>query len=423
MKPTAPACDLVPALAAAPRRGGLAVAEAVSTVSAAPAARLIVFADDWGRHPSSCQHLVRRLLPRYPTLWVNTIGTRPVRLDRADLARAARRLGQWLRPARDARPAADRPLPQGLGVVSPWMYPGFRTGWQRRLNAWAIERCLTPHLARSGPAPRIALTTLPLTADLVGRLNVDRWVYYCVDDWAVWPGLDGQVMRQMERELVERVDAAVAVSEVLQDHLAAIGRPASLLTHGIDLDHWQTPRSAPPAWWHNLARPIFLFWGLIDRRLDTAWCRSLAQAGGTLVLVGPQQQPDPVLAQLPAVQMPGPVAYEMLPTLAAAADVLVMPYADLPVTRAMQPLKLKEYLATGKPAVVRDLPAARPWADAADLADSADDFVRIALERADTGLPASQARARTRLSSESWAAKAQQLEAVLADLVDQERGG
>ena len=37
-----------------------------------------------------------------------------------------------------------------------------------------------------------------------------------------------------------------------------------------------------------------------------------------------------------------------------------MPYADLPVTRAMQPLKLKEYLVTDRPVVVADLPADQP---------------------------------------------------------------
>ena len=30
---------------------------------------LLVFADDWGRHPSSCQHLVRELLPLLPELY------------------------------------------------------------------------------------------------------------------------------------------------------------------------------------------------------------------------------------------------------------------------------------------------------------------------------------------------------------------
>ena len=44
---------------------------------------LLVFADDWGRHPSSCQHLVRRLLDRHQVYWVNTIGTRTPRLNLA----------------------------------------------------------------------------------------------------------------------------------------------------------------------------------------------------------------------------------------------------------------------------------------------------------------------------------------------------
>ena len=33
-----------------------------ATASGRPAS-LVVFSDDWGRHPSSCQHLIRRLLP------------------------------------------------------------------------------------------------------------------------------------------------------------------------------------------------------------------------------------------------------------------------------------------------------------------------------------------------------------------------
>ena len=50
-------------------------------------APLLVFSDDWGRHPSSCQHLVRHLLPRRRVTWVNTIGMRPPRLDLATAKR------------------------------------------------------------------------------------------------------------------------------------------------------------------------------------------------------------------------------------------------------------------------------------------------------------------------------------------------
>src|SRR5207302_2031672 len=66
---------------------------------------LLVFADDWGRHPSSCQHLVRHLLPRREVVWVNTI-MRPPRLDLATLRRGGEKVRQWLGAHGAAGPAA-----------------------------------------------------------------------------------------------------------------------------------------------------------------------------------------------------------------------------------------------------------------------------------------------------------------------------
>ena len=128
------------------------------------------------------------------------------------------------------------------------------------------------------------------------------------------------------------------------------------------------------------------------------------------MLVGPEQEPDPALFASPRVARVPPVRFEQLPRLAREAGVLVMPYADLPVTRAMQPLKLKEYLATGKPAVVRDLPATRPWADCLDLAATPEEFSRLVRLRIAGGLPGHQRQARTRLAAESWEAKARAFE-------------
>lgn len=153
---------------------------------------------------------------------------------------------------------------------------------------------------------------------------------------------------------------------------------------------------------------VFLFWGLIDKRLDVDWCLKLADYG-RLVLVGPVQFAAPQLINHPSIVMPGPVAYANLPGIAQHSDVLVMPYADLPVTRAMQPLKFKEYLATGRPIVARNLPAVLDWDDAADITGSVDSFITLAVQRAIGGIPASQRDARKRLSQETWQCKAQQL--------------
>jgi glycosyltransferase involved in cell wall biosynthesis len=225
-------------------------------------------------------------------------------------------------------------------------------------------------------------------------------VYYCVDDFGVWPGLDGRTLRDMEAELVAKVDSVIAVSETLQVHIAKLGKPSRLLTHGVDLEHFRPVGS-------EAASGGATFWGVIDRRMDIAFVRSLQVE---VRLVGPQDNPDPELFHLPRVHVGPPVPYESLPALAASASVLIMPYADLPVTRAMQPLKLKEYLATGRPVVVRKLPSTKPWADCCDVCETAEQFANAVAERLKTGLPESQRAARSRLQLESWVAKGEQFE-------------
>jgi len=146
--------------------------------------------------------------------------------------------------------------------------------------------------------------------------------------------------------------------------------------------------------------------------MDTAFVSRLANDmhEGTVLLLGPKDQPSPELLKLPRVVCHEPLPFAQLPALAREAAVLIMPYADLPVTRAMQPLKLKEYLATGRPTVVRDLPANRPWADGLDLAATPEQFSELVRLRLRTGLPAEQQQARQRLAQESWQAKARLFE-------------
>jgi hypothetical protein len=370
---------------------------------------LLVFADDWGRHPSSCQHLVRRLLGRHDVYWVNTIGTRSPRLNWGTLKRGGEKLRQWLRLRTGAGletredSTSSRPT-----VLNPRMWPWFGSAFSRRLNRSLLRRQLLP-LVRSLPAPPVAVTTLPITADLIGELPVERWVYYCVDDFGQWPGLDQASLSRLDDLLIRRADVLIAVSETLQKRIESLGRHSPLLTHGVDLPFWAGGGDGPlPAELAALERPLVVFWGVVDRRMDLAFVRALSSSlrRGTVLLVGPQNEPDPALLALPRVRYQPPVPFSALPRIAREAGVLIMPYADLPVTRAIQPLKLKEYLATGRPVVVRALPATRPWADCLDLAEDPGSFARLVGRRLEGGVPPGQAGARACLEDESWEAKA-----------------
>src|SRR5262245_29542222 len=99
---------------------------------------LLIFSDDWGRHPSSCQHLVRRLLDDGRVTWVNTIGMRPPTLDLATCKRAWEKLRHWSSPA----PAAE--THPNLRVINPRMWPWFRRRHDRWLNGRLLLRSLLP---------------------------------------------------------------------------------------------------------------------------------------------------------------------------------------------------------------------------------------------------------------------------------------
>jgi glycosyltransferase involved in cell wall biosynthesis len=383
-------------------------------------APLLVFSDDWGRHPSSCQHLIRHLLPRRTVIWVNTIGTRSPRLNWKTIVRGWGKLRRWLGPSMNPDTPEHRGPATATGpitaprVLDPKMWPSFRSRFSRSLNCRLLLRALRP-VVDTLPADPIVVTTLPLVADLVGKLRAARWVYYCVDNFSVWPGLDSRTLQQMEAELVPRVNTVIAVSETLRAHIAQLGQSAQLLTHGVDVAFWRAvpgdpPRSLPGV--AALPQPLVVYWGVVDRRLDVAFVAALAAAmsEGTILLVGPRDEPDPALLRLPRVRLLPPLPLTDLPALAYHAGALIAPYADGPVTQAIQPLKLKEYLATGKPVIARRLPATAEWADAADIVDTAAAFAEAVRQRLASGVPEPQLHARGRLAAESWAAKAQQFE-------------
>src|SRR5262249_54038247 len=79
--------------------------------------KLLVFSDDWGRHPSSCQHLVRRLREDFDVLWVNTVGTRQVKANAFTLRRGLEKLKNWrqgLKQIDDRMWTVDVPMLPGM---------------------------------------------------------------------------------------------------------------------------------------------------------------------------------------------------------------------------------------------------------------------------------------------------------------------
>jgi glycosyltransferase involved in cell wall biosynthesis len=363
-----------------------------------------VFSDDWGRHPSSCQHLFRRLALGNRVLWVNTIGTRTPSLSRADLVRAGGKIREWtLGAGRD-----DAPQDVPVDVLRPFMTPFDRWRPFRQLNARLLRDAVGKALALGGDDPPILVTTIPNAAGLVGQLGEAASIYYCVDEFSEWPGADRKTMLEMEADLLQRVDLVAATSDTLFEGKSAVHPRVRLLRHGVDWERFQRGAGTVPVALEALPRPRFGFTGLVDERIDTELVGRLAAArpDASFVFVGPRQLGPGPLDTAPNVHFLPAVPYDDVPAVVAAFDVAALPYVESRLTESINPLKLREFLASGVPVVATPLPEVRRYGEFVEAPRDFDGW-KVALDRA---LAEGRSRAAARSASvraEGWDQRAE----------------
>ncbi|NCC91669.1 MAG: glycosyltransferase family 1 protein [Opitutae bacterium] len=363
----------------------------------------VVFSDDWGRHPFSCQHVMRHFLPANRLLWVNTIGLRLPRPSLYDVRRAAGKVASWL-----AAPPSEPELP-GLRVISPVMIPFNPLPPVRAFNRHGVVRAVRAAMREWNMTAPILLATVPNAADYLGHIGERLVVYYCVDDFSVWPGMNLPTMvRGMEERLVAEADLILAVSRELQATRQGRRGPTRLLTHGVDVEHFrQAAASQPrPAALADMAGPIIGFYGLIDTHLDLDIVRALVErrSDWSVVLIGTARVDLGELATRPNFRWLPAVPYADLPRYASAFDVAIVPYVLNWHTRTANPLKFKEYLATGKPVVSTPMAEVVEFSDLVLLARGPEEFT-LAVERALRQTVRLEDRL-DRLAGQSWRDKA-----------------
>lgn len=372
----------------------------------------VVFSDDWGEHPSSCQHLFRHISRKYPVIWVNTVGMRNPTLTWTDLAKAWKKVVRMCGGAqRQGRTDSD------IRVYQPMMLPFSRSRIVRKFNQLSVAFALRKELRNNEGSDLVVVTTVPNASDLLDGLPARLVVYYCVDDFAEWPNINRAAVQRMERELISKAHVFIATSDKLYQKFAALKKPAFLLSHGVDLEMFSSGVASEHPALRNIPAPRVGYFGLFDERSDQRLLADLASRLGDLsfVIAGPVVVDVSRLKRLQNVFFTGPVDYSDLPALVKGIDVLLIPYLRNRLSEAMSPLKLKEYLATGKPIVSTPLPEIEKFGDLVDIGSSAEELeagIRRCLSR-----PAMQRleKVKVLLQGEDWQAKAGQFVKISSD--------
>jgi glycosyltransferase involved in cell wall biosynthesis len=362
---------------------------------------LVVFGEDWGAHPSSTQHIVRRLAADRRVMWVNSIGLRRPRLDARDLGRLARKASALV-SGQGGQSSEHAARPDTLCVVSPFAAPFPGSALADTFNRCVLGAQLRRAAERQGFRDPLLWTSLPTAAPLLGALGERGVVYYCGDDFGALAGVDHAPVLRMERDLVERADLVLAASEQLAARFP--GHKTQLAPHGVDLDLFARPTPAPDDL--PKGKPIAGFYGSLADWIDVDMLANAARImpDWNFVLIGPAQTDISSLHGLPNVHLMGPRAHAELPGYCQNWTVSLLPFRDNAQIRACNPLKLREYLAAGTPVATTLFPALVPYEALVSVAYSPCAFADSI--RAAAGDTARNADRRARVADESWSARA-----------------
>lgn len=363
----------------------------------------------WLRH----QELMSRFADAgHRVLFVEPIGIRMPKWE--DRGRVVSRL----RNRRRTGARGLRVVRPNVWALDPLVNPFQQFGPVHRRNVAALTRQIEQGLAELGGGPPLIYTFVPtpLARDVIARLPHVLVAFDCMDALTENPKGVFASYADSERALSREADVVFVTSPALWERQSALNPRTYYVPHGVQYERFAADAGAAPASVAALPHPRLCFFGGLDERVDLELLDRLVMENPSwqLILLGVVRTDAAALTRRPNVHFLGHIAHTDLPAYLHHMDVLLLPYRQTAFTHYINPAKLYECLAVGKPVVATFLPVFDRLRDVLRVADRPDDFgplVAATLSEGDD--PGAVAARRARARDNTWEARWAELNAHL----------
>jgi glycosyltransferase involved in cell wall biosynthesis len=333
---------------------------------------IVCIAEDWGRLPSSTQHIMRVLSKEFSILWVDSLGLRTPSIGKKDLKRIFTKIGKFFSGIKEREP--------DIYVYSPLVFPYFKSRLARVLNRMILTLNIRSFLSRKKARRIILWTSCPTAEGLMGRLREEKKIYYCADEYSEYPGYSKKVVMELEQSLLSKVDTVLVVSDKLYQSKSRYNRNIFLMPHGVEFKHFSKIRlnsAELPGDMRDIKKPIIGFYGSIQKWIDFELLQKISQdVDWSLVLIGPVITDISLLRGKENVYFLGDKDYKLLPFYLKGFDVCIVPYKLTEYILNVRPLKLFEYMASGKPIVSTPLPTVLSYKEMVRIGYTHEEFIQ-----------------------------------------------
>ncbi|HNC44518.1 MAG TPA: glycosyltransferase [Acidobacteriota bacterium] len=389
---------------------------------------IICFAgeDWWYHHPHSKNHLMKRFVRQNRVMFINSIsmGLPSVR-SRDFFAKVRRKLKSYLKFVRRT--------PEGIWVVTPIVLPFFSSALGRNINLALLQfqiRFLAWILGFRTPVLWVAI---PTARDMVGRLNESALIYQVSDKYdanTMDHGDRSALIRKLHADLIEAADVVYySGRKLLAD--ATVGLEKSrLLEQAVDFEHYASTTSktwdCPPELKEIKAKgkPILGYFGAIETWLiDQDLIRYVTERhpDWQFVFIGLKTSPLDI-ESLPNVHCISSQPYANLPAFAGQFDVCVLPWVtNNEFVNYGSAIKVREYLATGKPVVITPLYEYEPLDGILRIVRSYDHFIECIESVLAADSPESRQARQQAVMGSTWDVRAEQVSEVIENILKQKK--
>jgi len=366
---------------------------------------IICFASGYDAPPTSKHHVMHLLAERNTVLWINYHASRAPSASGSDLLYMARKLWGVCEGMRRVR--------KNLYVLTPLVVPLPSFTWARRVNRALLITQIRLALDRIRRGPVQVWSFTPDISYALGHFGEQKVVYYCVDDFAHFSGYDARQVLADEADLCARSDLVITTSMALQQSKSPMNPNTVLVPHGVDYEHFARAMREDlpePADLKGIPHPRLGFFGLIRDWVDVRLLSEVARKrpGWHFVLLGDSRVDLAPYRDLPNMHFLGRKGYDELPAYCRGFDVGLIPFQINDLTLAVNPIKLREYLAAGLPVVSTPLPEVKLYEKLVHVADGAAAWT-AAIEAALKTPPAERKKLSEAMQKETWPQKIEQI--------------
>ena len=305
--------------------------------------------DWWYHHPHSKNHILKRLAADNKVLFVNSITMGLPSTSNPDfwlkVRRKLRSYMKWLRKA-----------PEGLWVMTPINLPSYNTGFARKVNWFLLVLQVRLAMLLLGIRKPVLWIAIPSAADLVGHLGEQMLLYQVSDKYDANEdsALSAEVIRSFDRKLRQSADVVMFSGRKLFQESRDPNR--YYLEQAVDFEHFAVEAEELSPEIAGIPHPILGYFGAMDYVMDTDLMSEVSRLRPEWHWVMLGLKSNLVRVSAPNIHFLGAKPYGELPRFLKAFDVCVLPWRqNNTFTSYGSAIKVREYLATGKPVVISPL--------------------------------------------------------------------